>query len=106
MEIHPPGYKTIVISNLQIPDTVNAILDETNEEYTISFKLTKDEFDALRWWGSDPRVECDNIINRCKGVVTTLAEKYANDCFREGIPLDCMCKKTLCRRYIEKNKKV
>lgn len=102
MEVYPPGHKTIIISELPIPETVSAVLKE--DEYTISFKLTKDEFDALCEIGSDPRVECDNIIRRCKGALVTFAEKYASDCFREGIPLDCMCKNTLFRRYCEKRK--
>lgn len=100
-----PYNKTIIINEAPVPDTVKAILDEASNTYTLSFQLTKDEYDALKEWGTNAEQEVDNVIRQAKGVIATYAHAYAVDCFNKGVPLDCMCKKTLFRRFCEARKK-
>lgn len=100
-------YKTqeIIIREPEVPTSVNKTFDEASQTYTFTFKLSKDEHDALREWGTNAEQEVDaKVILFSKGIIKDYAHKYATDCFNAKVPLDCMCEKTLFRRYCAKKR--
>lgn len=99
----PYGIQESYITEPEVPQSVSKTFDEATQTYTFSFKLTKDEHDALRVWGTNAEQEVDaKVILFAKGIIKDLAHKYATDCFNAKQPLDCMCETTLFRRMCKK----
>lgn len=86
------------------PETPQAEVLKSSEGETLyrySIVLTEDEESAIRAFGLNPGSEILSHTKwRARALIDGFCEAYVQKCFREGKPLDCVCKKTLLRRHL------
>lgn len=79
--------------------------EDGSKSYRYVVVLSDDEKEAMEIFGYSAGFEIyQHTKTISKGCLAALCEGYVTKQFREGKPLDCVCKKTIARRAIEERK--